>query len=418
MKAGFARASWTLRIAMGAAIMLFGRAVIPSEALAANAADQLQAMRQSGDMTAQRRHVWGVIARLTQTFTRDGRTEPLFQSWWGEDAVFGAGAQARGIGGFARTAQQDGAQRTNVPVITYTFYNDAAFDHIRRYHLDRSATLERLRKTGKPADGIAANRAVPAFPAQSIVLKTAWWPIAQDGITAIPVWDPQTNAPAPGGNPYIAWRRVVAVEPSYKPLPGETVATDFAGRSFAAAHRVALDAFYHVRVDAPLARHLMQDPESRKAVLIGLGRTLRAGDQIALVAANLATREVPDWIWAALWWHDDPGHGPFAAGRPADLKSAWRNYLMQAAFDPQTPRSAQGAPHVCFNPWLEGRFPDGGQGGGVLSNCLACHSRASYPAVSFLPVTRGAADQRHDPAFAPGRLRTSFLWSLAMHARR
>ena len=71
---------------------------------------------------------------------------------------------------------------------------------------------------------------------------------------------------------------------------------------------------------------------------------------------------------------------------------------MQVAFDAETPKTSDGAPHVCFNPWLEGRFPDGGQGGGTASNCLACHRRASYPAVAFLPVTRGAPNLHSDPA--------------------
>jgi hypothetical protein len=53
----------------------------------------------------------------------------------------------------------------------------------------------------------------------------------------------------------------------------------------------------------------------------------------------------------------------------------------------------------------------------MTSNCMACHQRASYPPVPFLPVTRGRPDLRNDPALAPGRLRTSLLWSLAMHAK-
>jgi hypothetical protein len=56
-------------------------------------------------------------------------------------------------------------------------------------------------------------------------------------------------------------------------------------------------------------------------------------------------------------------------------------------------------------------------GGGTLSNCLACHRRASYPPVNFLPVTRGSPDFEHDPAYAPAQLRTNFNWSLAVHAK-
>src|SRR5690606_27381215 len=95
---------------------------------------------------------------------------------------------------------------------------------------------------------------------------------------------------------------------------------------------------------------------------------------------------------------------------------AWRNYLLDVALDPQTQSTEDRGPDICFNPWLDARFPDGGAGGGTVSNCIACHRRASYPAVSFLPITRGAPDFIGDPAFGPGRLRTDFLWSLARQA--
>ena len=136
-----------------------------------------------------------------------------------------------------------------------------------------------------------------------------------------------------------------------------------------------------------------------------------------LVSANLASKEIDDWVWATFWWHDRPDEGAFAADRPAALQGAWRNYLMQVAFDSTIPAAADGGPHACFDPWLEGRFPDGGHGAGAVSNCMTCHRRASYPAVDFLPVTRGEPDLAGDPAYAPGRLRTGMLWSIALHAR-
>lgn len=173
----------------------------------------------------------------------------------------------------------------------------------------------------------------------------------------------------------------------------------------------------HVVVDARMARSLMRDPETRKAILISLGRPIEANDYLALVSANLMTRETANWIWAAFWWHDQPEDGPFAADRPTALRHEWRNYLMEAAFDASVPAARDGGPRICFNPWLEGRFPDGGRGGGVTSNCMACHQRASLPRIGFLPVTRGPPDVRNDEAYEPGRLRTSFLWSLVLHAR-
>lgn len=385
-----------------AGLLLLGTAFSAAEVRDAPLA--LERMRQQGDLVGQRDHAWALFATLTRA-DKNGR--PQFENWHGEDALFSnAASSERGIAGFSRTS--DGglkAEAPDVPVLTYTLYDDAAFDHIMRYRLNSVAGLEALRKKGAPG--------VPAFPAKAMVLKTAWWPVAKEGLTAMPVWDPESNPPRRNGNPYTSWQRAVAVDPSNQ--GPATARISFAGRDFAAAHRIGIGALYHVTVDGAMAWRMMRDPTTAKAVTIALGRPLQQGDYLALVAANLAAREVPDWIWAAYWWHDRPEQGAFAAGRPPTLAPVFRNYLMQPAFDAEKPVT-NGQPHIAFDPWLEGRFPDGGHGGGVASNCMACHQRASYPKVAFLPVTRGAPDP-DDPAEAPGRLGTSFLWSLAMHAK-
>lgn len=389
----------SLFIAGAMALCLAGGAV-------AGGTDPLEAMRQSGNLPAERDHVWALFAGLT----RPVAGQPVFQTWHGEDELFGsAPVAAKGIQGFSRsfaTAQGD------VPVIAYTLYNDAAYQHIVRYGLNRKAALKQLQKTGARDGEAAADRKVPDFPAAAMVPKTAWWPVAANGLTALPVWDPEHNPASPMGNPYTNWQRVVAVDPQ---RDGAPVRMDFVGRSFPDSRHVGLGQFYSITLDAGLAQRMMKDDETRKAAIIALGRPLQSGDHLALVSANLASREIADWIWAAFWWHDR-ADGAFAAGRPA-LAAPWGNYLMQTAFDAQKPAAPDGGAHVSFNPWLEGRFPDGGHGGGGTSNCMACHQRASYPAKAFLPVTRGASDYSHDPAFAPGQLRTSSLWSLALHAK-
>jgi hypothetical protein len=208
---------------------------------------------------------------------------------------------------------------------------------------------------------------------------------------------------------------VVAVDPAVRARDG-VIPVEFAGRRFADARRVPIADIPNVVLDARAAAALRREPAARKAVLLALGRDVRAGDFLALVAVHVATREVADWIWATAWWHDAPDDGPHAAGRPEALRGPWRRYLLDVAFDETSPAESDGTPHVAFNPWLEARFPDGGHGGGTASNCLACHRRASWPGTNFLPVTRGAADAARDPAFAPGRLSTQFLWSIALRA--
>jgi len=395
-------------LAFGSTLLLQGAAPAASARSDNVAADSVESLRLGGNVMAQRRHLWAVFAGLVTD------EEPAFARWQGESGVFSAAAAAKrpgGIQGFLRPKSIGGDQRSiGAPVIAYSLYNPAAFAHIRAQGLYRQAVLDRLQLTGK-------TESVPPFPATAIVIKTAWWPVAAEGLTAMPVWDPELNPPNPNGNPYLGWTRIVAVDPTNN-THGQREDVQFMGRSFTQARRVQLEAFHHVAVDAAMAKQLALDPESNRTAIVALGRPIVVNDQLALIGINMMTREQHDWVWAALWWHDRPEVGPFAAGRPSALRGPWRNYLMQAAFDAETPRATDGGAHICFNPWLEGRFPDGGQGGGTHSNCLSCHQRASYPATPFLPVTRGAPNLREDPALAPDRLKTSFLWSLTLHAQR
>ncbi len=386
----------------------------------------LEVLRQKGDLQAERRHVWELITRFTHRNHVSG--QPVFETWYGEDAVFATDdvePRPGGIRAFARvsadppSASHHGrsAQSADVPILTYTLYNEAAYHHIRRHRLYLAGELDRLTSTSLKDRSITGDRSVPAFPADAIVLKTAWWPVAHNRLTPLPVWDPEHNPPRRSGNDYTSWARVVAVDSSTPSRIGRTASVEFGGQSFQDAHRIDLDQFYHVAVDAEMAVKLAQDPSAKKMALIVLGRTIQAGDYLVLVAANLATKEIDDWVWAALWWHDRAADSPFAAERPPTIDTPWHNYLLQVAFDSVKPPAQDSGPHICFNPWLEGRFPQGDQGGGTSSNCLACHRRASFPPISFLPVTRGPPDRVNDPAYAPGRLRTNFLWSLALHAR-
>jgi hypothetical protein len=370
--------------------------------------DCLQAIRVRGDLGAQRAHVWAIFAEIT----RPHKAEPAFAEWHGEAAVFDGGSRLdriQGPGGFARPPIEGSKLQSSlgVPVLAYSLFNDPAFEHIRRQQLYSRKILG--------GHMTASERSVPAFPTDAIVAKTVWWPIAHDRPTAIPVWDPADNPPRPEGNPYTSWRRVVAIDAT-RADSSEPISINFAGKKFLDVKRVTLKAFYHIKINEALAKAIMRDPEGKRAILIALGRPLEPGDLLALVGINMMSREIENWIWAAFWWHDLPSAGPFAAARPESLNAPWSNYLMQAAFDAQTPLGSDGGAHIAFNPWLEGRFPDGGSGGGTVSNCLACHQRASYPPVSFLPVTRGVQDL-NDPGIAFDRRRTSFLWSLALHAQ-
>ena len=402
--------------------LLVAMAVLMPFAVSPKESTDLEIVRERGDLDAQRQHVWTVLAQLLQS--PDGKSDPAFESWYGEGDVFSkvlaAVPAGRGIRAFSRasaTAREADLPFPSAPVFAYTLYNAVAYDHIRAHRLNRQSELERLRGVGPVDREIIADRSIPPFPHGTVIVKTIWWPVAEHGITPLPVWDPEDNPPRRSGNNYMEWQRAIIINPDLKTTqPSASNRVEFAGRSFPDAPAFGLTAFYHVSVDARLARQVNRDSEARRASLIALGRPIKAGDHLALVGMNLATKDIENWVWASFWWHDRADQGPFAAGRPDALKSAWRNYLMQVAFDAEKPAERQGGAHICFNPWLEARFPDAGNGGGVVSNCLACHQRASFPFVNFLPVTRGAPDFAADPAYAGGRLRTGFLWSIALHA--
>ena len=399
------------------ATVIRGHAEVSEPPLSVNETDA-EVLRQQADLHGQRQYAWRVIGTLTGK-SRD--QIEAFESWHGENEVFDSGKSgvefARGIRGYRTgfSGSASLAQSADSPIFTYTLYNNAAFNHIRDNHLYSRQELQRLQAEGRPDIVVPGDRDIPQFPAEAIVLKTAWWPISQRGISALPVWDPDANPPGRAGIGYLNWRRIVAVDPAAA-FNGNGVPLEFAGRSFRDVQRISLSSFYHVQLDKDFADRLMLDTTARKQAAVVLGRALQAGDYLVLVGANLATRETRDWVWATLWWHDRPESGPYAYDRPQAIRSVWRNYLMQVAFDATTPEAIDGSPHICFNPWLEGRFPDGGHGSGTESNCMACHARASYPPVSFLPITRGSPHLASDEAYLPGKLRTSFLWSIALHA--
>jgi hypothetical protein len=242
---------------------------------------------------------------------------------------------------------------------------------------------------------------------------TGWWPMDAAAPTVMPVWDGESVERKAGGNGYTTWNRVVVAIPGGYRASVAPEAAVFAGREFSAARKVPLDDFVHIRIDRLTASRLMSDSGARKAALVALGRPLQAGDSLALVGMHVFSASSRNGTWATFWWHDRPDDGPYARDRPDSVSGAWRNYLMDTAFDAVLPREADGSAKICFNPWFEARFPDGGRGSGVTSNCVNCHSRAGYPTIAFLPIRRGVVEPDEDPAYAAGRLRTGQIWSVA-----
>lgn len=372
--------------------------------------ENLPAVPASADISTQRAEAWSLVAELGLFRGANGFSD----RWHRPDEVF-APHKVDSTSAARSEAHGPMIQSGEPEIIILTFYNDRAYRHIRSKDLHRTAELDRLLQAGVP--GALDRPRIPSFPADSMIVLTAWWPVARDRLTPLPVWDAELNPARVTGNSYIDWRRVVAVDAGNAGSRTRSATVEFVGRKFTDARTVSVDRFQQILVDEQLAKRLSDDQQTRKATLIALGRPLEQGDHLVMVAMHIAAKGLETWRWSTLWWHDQPERGVFAQHRPSMQPTAWGNYLLDVATDAVRPTASNGGPHICFNPWLEARFPDGGNGGGVVSNCIACHDRASYPPVSFLPVTRGLPNRSEDPAYSSERLQTDFVWSLARQAK-
>ncbi len=277
----------------------------------------------------------------------------------------------------------DRIERETAPLMFQVVFDPVAAAHVREHHLAQRASTRDA-------------SAIPDFPDDAILIKAVWYPVHREGVTRLPVWDGEAARDL--GNPTRTWSRQVAIDPvAEEPTDGTAFDELVDG-----VHHVPLDAFIHRTLTTPYevaaARRAARDP------------TLAIGDHVVLVGMHVSTREIPDWVWITLWWHDRPDAGPYAAGRPDDVRGAARSYLLDTTVSALRPRESDGSPHVAMNPYLEARFP-----GGVHSNCVACHRRAALGATEYLPVTRG--DLAPDDPYFDGKTTTDLVWTLALEAR-
>lgn len=387
------------------------------------------------DEASMRRHAWSAWASLT-ALSPEG--VPVMLTWYQNSEIFGEGVidNPRLFRPYFLVGPPDSYGEGNPP-ISFNTYNRAYRDHVLQEGYSWRNTLTDL--VGK-ADQVVD------FPVEAVAVKTVWWPVRHDGLTAFPVWDDEPTRPIEWGtgigklveqgyfgavtpeqaadlkghelhgNDWGVFRRVVAIDPTSLLAEGSTAEVDFfdpqgldysvtASRS---ARVVPLSSFYTVQLnDQELVDHL-------NAGLMGQmvrrfwGRPLTQEDALALVAVHITTRETHDWVWATYWWHDDP-----VSDQPETLVAPFDHFRMDVAQSADLPRAEDGDPRITFNPYLEAGFALG-----VQSNCLGCHQLASWTAhgpQSPFPVRRGTLPA-DDPTLQ-GNLKTHFLWSLVFRPR-
>ena len=237
-------------------------------------------------------------------------------------------------------------------------------------------------------------------------LKTVWWAVGGNGLTPLPVWDFTPTNPNAQGNNFNTWQRVVAIDPSREVIPtDETTDISIGGVNKPGSRVIPLNRLYYFELES---QEQVDAVNNDPVAPFSLGRPAAIGDYVALVALHYTTKEIPDWVWGTLWWHDKPNEGPFATDRPPVVADVWRNYLMDVSYSMVTPREFDGSPNSVYNPWLEARFQQG-----LSSNCMTCHQLSVWRNgnfVPFLPVTTGGLPP-DDPYFDDS-LQLDFLWSL------
>lgn len=385
-------------------------------------ADQnaLLKMRDDKDVAAMRRHGWAVFAGLTQPARpNEADSEAIWETWYQSPDVFGpAGpslqsAKKKRVFTPLRQSQIVGAapQATGQSVASFTLFNQETKDHIRSNQYQMAQTKDDLNKNW-PTGTAPKDRKIKDFPRTAMSLKTTWWVVKKNQKTGMYIWDEKPEADPAPNQAAPTWKRAIAIDPTRDQVPAdEKMTIPIRGKDFPNSHVVPLKAFYYfvaTEEDLPSLNNNVplgasEDPN--------LGR-VEVGDFLVLAALHYTTKEIPNWVWATFWWHDQPDKGPYGENRPDNtfLKGVWRNYKMDVAFDMTVPTEPGGKPNAVFNPWLEARF-----GNGVHSNCMTCHQLATWNRQDF-SVTRGPLPD-NDARFK-NTTKTDFLWSIVVEGNQ
>ncbi len=292
--------------------------------------------------------------------------------------------------------------------LAVVLFNAEALSHIRKFRLWDSSELDSINKEFGHLGSPIAEREIPPFPPEAVVLKTEWRIVPRGGHVAVSAWDTRTVFVTPGEanseghtqpDGHGGWSRKYIVYP----VEGEC-------KPEASDRRLPISCFFHFQLTAQDAQIINQLAEQGIIVAPGVGAS--AGDYAILLGLHVITREIPEWTWATFWWHDHPKDGPYAEGRPDTVPPLWRNYVMDTTLSMRTPAETDGKERICLNPYLEAF-----QANGISSNCINCHSRSVYPSVDFPGIPwRGDPQRFPQDSYYQGETSLSFLWSIRDNA--
>jgi hypothetical protein len=357
------------------------------------------------DVHALRRHAWNVFAGMTAPskvrWPKEGEILPRWETWYDVDEVFNCPSSRE----FLTPLFEPPRQLLPLPpgrtlnVTARVLFNRTAREYIRGKRLYEAATLDNM-QAALPAATPAPQEPID-FPPAAIAVKTVWMPVKATGCTPIPVWDSEGSMLHAPTNFPDTWPRSVGVVAA----EGDETACE------------------HVRQRVPISRFHSVKLDDNVRLEKNLAPKADLGDYLVLVGLHFTTKEIPNWVWCTLWWHDRANQGEFAEDRPKTLHGVWRNYLMDTAYDMDRPMERDATPKIAFNPYLEAGHVDG-----VTANCMTCHRRATWRLPTTERVTlnsfgqslsldqivvRGseASTTTYFPEY-PSLLKLDFLWSL------
>ncbi|MGA8027761.1 MAG: hypothetical protein WB992_11495, partial [Bryobacteraceae bacterium] len=374
--------------------------------------------RDTQNKDAIRDHIWKLYSDLTQG---EGSRVPLWETWYNAKEVL-AGKRTRNLSPQElqqpmQLLQRSGAlepKLLTIPLLrTTVVYNQELTDYVLRKRLWKAKKIGDLNHQfgSGPGSKPIEQRSIPAVPNTAVALKLIWM-LVTSNYGDVGIWDADPDmCPGIPHEPGDDDHRVLVkacvqpddpnqdAQPCGGPLP---------------QNQVSLSDFHHSQLSPDELKLLLQSDQLKLFdKSIGSSLTVAPAGQVykVLVGFHLATREIPDWVWATFWWHPHRckrGSQDFSAGRSQALKTPWRNYVMDATLSMETPHEpVTNDPKRCFNPYLEAPLP-----GGIASNCMRCHRQAAYP-VGCMDVRSGQLSDNNLDYFS-NVTKTDYLWTLAI----
>jgi hypothetical protein len=360
-------------------------------------------MRDEQNVNAMRAHAWNLFAGLTDAGGPEAKNAPVWDSWYTKCDVElarclppnGRGSnQERLMRGFALPTQDLFEIQSEMPraldeiaqvkwmettILGYikqdpqfasVLYNKNARNHILRNRLYAKQELDRTLKARLDTHAPEPEREIAPFPRDSVVLKTAWQlvEIERSGKGTLWLWDPQLERQLQSMNN----RLIPAARNWGKSVTIDTKLYGCRDRDYEQNERIPIDCFYAfpINKDVPFWDELV------KTEVNNIPHSPKSDYYMVLMAVHVATKETADWVWATFWWYNyasDPNYGWDRPPKDVLKGNKWRHFLMDTTLSGNTPLELDYGNKICFNRYLEEKFPNG-----MLSNCIQCHERAVY----------------------------------------